>query len=189
MPDMVWAQGDGLNRREQEVAPGEFAPQVYTVDAWKAAVAMGRAFLCTSIRLTTDVTNTHIVGHVANTSADTVVTIAMVVANQAPDAMVVGSAMLNPTAGVSTPNITPFGMRTLVGGQEAAAFTIGIAAMGGAPTGGTLTDLKTTTFKGRNDLPLGLPIGPGQSIALYIPLGLVAAGDGTFAVYVFQEPV
>lgn len=189
MPDMVWEQAGGLNRREQEVGPGEYAPQVYTVDAWKAAVAMGRAFLCTSARITTDLTNTHIIGHVANTSADHVVVIAMVVANQAPDAMVVGSTMANPTAGVPAPNVTPFSMRTLVGGQEAPQFTIGIDRATAAPTGGTVTSLKTTTFKGRNELELGLPIGPGQSIALYIPLGAVSAGDGTFAVYAFQEPV
>lgn len=95
------------SRRLQEVGTGEYAEQVYTTDMWRAAVALGRAFLCTSARLTTDVTNTHIVGHVANT----------------------------------------------------------------------------------NELPLGYPLGPGQSIALYIPLGLVAAGDGTFAVYVAQEAI
>ena len=189
MPDKIWDSSPIGKVRLQEVAPGEYAQEAYTVDMWKAAVALGRAFICTSDRLTTNVTNTHIVGHVKNTSADTVVTIAQIVSNQAPDAMVVGSSMLNPTAGVPAPNITPFGMRTLVGGQATPAFSIGIAAMGGAPTGGTVTDLRTTTFKGRNTLPLGLPVGPGQSIALYIPLGLVAAGDGTFAVYVAQEPV
>lgn len=179
----------GYDRRLQEVGSGEYAEEVYTRGLWDAAIATGRAFVCTSARLTTDVTNTHIVGHVDNTSADKVVTIAKIVSNQAPDAMVVGSTMLNPTAGYPAPNITPFGMRTLVGGQETAAFTIGIAAMGGAPTGGTAVDLRTTTFKGRNELPFGLPIGPGQAIALYIPLGLVAAGDGTFAVYVTQEAI
>lgn len=188
MADKTVNQGEGT-RRLQEVGTGEYAEQVYTTDMWRAAVATGRAFLCTSERLTTNVTNTHIVGHVANTSADHIVTIAQVVSNQAPDAMVVGSAMLNPTAGFPAPNITPFGMRTQVGGQETAQFTIGIAAAAGAPTGGTNTSLRTTTFKGRNELALGYPLGPGQSIALYIPLGLVSAGDGTFAVYVAQEAI
>lgn len=189
MPDKTWTQSDDMARRMQEVAPGEFAEEVYTRGMWDAAVQLGRAFVCTSERLTTSVTNTHIIGHVVNTSADTVVTIVQVVSNQAPDAMVVGNTMLNPTTGLPAPNVTPFGMRSLVGGQAAAAFTVGINVAGAAPTGGTAVSLRTTTFQGRNTLPLGLPIGPGQSIALYIPLGLVAAGDGTFAVYVAQEPI
>lgn len=189
MPDRTFETTGGGKVRQQEVAPNEFAEEVYIRSAWDAAVALGRAFICTSDLITTTVTNTHIIGHVANTSADQIVTIAQVVSNQEPNAMVVGEAMLNPTAGVPAPNITPFGMRTLVGGQESPAFTIGIDRGAGAPTGGTATDLRTTTFQRRNELPLGLPIGPGQSIALYIPLGLVSAGDGTFAVYVMQEPV
>lgn len=184
MPDRM-----NFDRRLQEVAPGEYAEEVYTRDMWSAAIANGRAFLATSRRITTDVTNTHINATIKNTSADQLVTVMMAVANIAPDAMVLGTVQLNPTTGLPTTTAAPFNLKSLAGGGDAAAFTFAVDPMNGAMTGGTATDLRLTTHKGRNELQIGLPLAPGATLGVGIPLGLVAAGDGSFAVYVVQEPL
>lgn len=96
MPDRT-IEWTGINQRFQEVAPGEYAREVYTRGLWDTAVARGEAFIVTSARLTTDVTNTHIVAVITNPAdSGKVVTVAQVVATIAPDTMVVGSVELEP---------------------------------------------------------------------------------------------
>ena len=188
MPDKVWSQGDGLGRRMQEVAPGEYAEEVYVRDAWSAAVANGNAFLATSARVTTNVTNTHIRGMVANPAGSGVlITVMQVVSNIAPDAMVVGEVRLNPTTGLPVTSYTPLNLKALAGGTATFAGSFAVDAGGTALSGGTATELRLTTFKGRNVLAIGMPLAPGTSLGISIPLGLVSAGDGTFAAYMTQE--
>lgn len=190
MPDFTVEMGPGVNQRFQEVAPGEHAREVYTRDLWSAGVALGRAYIATSDRITTDATKTHIVGLIRNPAGSgKLVTIAQVVANIGPDAMTLGTVMLNPTTGLPTAAHTPFNVKALAGGTEPAAGEFLVNAAGAALGGGTATELRLTTHKGRNDLPIGLPLAPGTSLGVSIPLGLVAAGDGTFAVYLIEEPL
>lgn len=182
------SRGQPLSRKWKQLPDGTYAPIVVSAEMWNEAVEAGVAFIATSDIVSTDLTNSHIRGLITNPSADRVIVVAQLVANIGPDRMTVGQVFINPTTGLPTTTVTPFQMGSLIGKTYATPATFAVDKGATALSGGVATTLRITTHKGRNDMPIGLPIGPGQSLGVNIPLGVAEAGSGTFAAYLIDKP-
>lgn len=193
MPDKVWTQDGGLTRRMQEVAPGEFADEVYARDAWSAAISLGKAYIIGSGRISLSVAG-NVRGLLANPVAN---------ANANPDGshrriIVLGLSSFgtgtgwatiynDPTTGLPATAVRPrWRMNPYagdVGTAEMQVDTNATTALSGGTDTGVVIGLPPNA---REEMrPIGRVIAPGASLGINIPFA--GAADASFNLYVVEE--
>lgn len=186
MADRVIPQAAGQSFRQQEIAPGEYAPEVYTVNAVSAAVAQQRFFIAGSGRLTLGLAG-NVRGLLSNPSGSgrkvLVVRLAFFASSTG-----YATAVLNPTTGLPSGSRAPF--NAVLGSAVSPVATLATDTSTTTPlAGGTATSLVVgIPSNGRESIDLPpLVLSPGASLGLNIPFS--AAADATFSVYWIEEDV
>lgn len=185
MPDRIRTQVGGVNRRDQEVAPGEFAQEVYVRDAWSAAIGLGRAYIIGTGRISLSVAG-NLRALIRNPSTDTVVTVlglsGLSTATGWPE--IIEEPTTGLPAGTPRPHLRMNPLAGVPAITEVTADTDATVALGG----GTATGVVLGTPSGnRIDIrPLGLVLGPGMSRGINVPFA--GAADVALAAYITEEP-
>lgn len=183
MPDKTVEVASGEFRRFQEVAPGEYAEEVYMRDLWNAAVGRGRAYIIGTGRLELAIAG-NLRATIRNPSVDT----AVIVAAIAGLATATGWATIfeDPTAGLPATAARP---RMRVNPLEGTAGVTEVKADTDATTplsGGTDTGVVLGVGAGdRFSIPIGMVIPPGATRGLNI--SYAGAATVAAAVYVAEE--
>lgn len=150
MADRTSQAQQGMTRRLQEVAPSEYAEEVYTRSAWDSAVSLGRAFIATSAKIPVSGTSPNIRGLISNPAGSgQLIVIMRLVAYIGPSQFVQGSLYLNPTTGLPSTTYTPFNLKALAGGTDSCAASFSVDAGLTALAGGTATELRVSGFQAR----------------------------------------
>jgi hypothetical protein len=184
MPDRLWQQEGGLTRRQQETAPGEYSDQAYVVDAWSAAIALGRAYIVSCGRVVLTVAgNVRAVVQNPATSQRNVTVLALTAFATAAGWPQV---YLDPTAGVPTAAARPHLALRPSSEAPVAAVRVDTNATT-ALSGGTDTGLviPVPANNPRELQRIGKVIPPGEALGLNMPFATSA--DVTFALYLIQE--
>lgn len=185
MPDIV--RGDvtpGQKARLQEVAPGEFAEEMYVRDAWSAGIGMGRAYIIGSGRVVLTAAG-NVRGLVTNPAANTR---NIQVLGMTAFATAVGwaSVYLQPTAGLPATAVRP-SLKLHPASQPMATEmridTDALTALSGGEDTGVTIPLPAGTA--RQISPIGRILAPGQTLGLNIPFA--ASADLAFSLYVVEE--
>lgn len=183
MADQKLSTSIGSSRREQEVAPGEFAPEMYVRDVWSAGIANGRAFIVGSGHLTLSLAGS-VRGLISNPVGSTV---GLTVVGMTAFATAVGWAqlILNPTTGL--PALTRPGLALNPAPQvrqsQVGADTNTTTALGGGTDTGVIIGLPGGSRIQVS--PIGLVLAPGMSLGLQIPF--TGSADAEFALYLVEE--
>lgn len=183
MADKTVEWGD-VNRRFQEIKPGEYAEEVYTVSAVTAAVAQQRFFLAGSGRLSLSVA-----GNVRATITNPAgsgrnMMLARLVSFGTGTAW--ATILINPTTGLPATAARPH-LNAIVGAAGGAGVmkvdTDTTVALGGG------TDTGIVLGSGANNRnPVDLPpiiLTPGLTMGINIPFA--GAADATLSLYWFEE--
>lgn len=176
--------GPEYGRRLQEVAPGEFAPEVYVRDALSAATGMGRAYIIGS-------------GRIVLTVAGNVRALVTNPTGSGRNVTVVGltgfatgtgwaNVYLNPTAGLPATAVRPFLGLHPAGDTPITQMRVDTDAAV-ALSGGTDTGVVIALPGGvpREIKPIGKTLVPGQSLGLNVPFA--ASADVAFSLFLVEE--
>lgn len=186
MPDRLLHPGTDLSRRLQEVAPGEYAEEVYPRDAWSAAVGLGRAYLLGTTRLSLGLAGAVRI-LIANPADSGVMAQVLAVA-----AFSTGTgwaiASRNPAAGLPTSVRESSRLNPHVNGGPASPVTM-YADVGTTELTGGTDQVSTALPSGvRTEIgPLGFVLAPGESLGIQSSFG--AAADLVGTAYVVAEPL
>lgn len=183
MPDKVFARADNERARMQEVAAGEFAPEMYVRDAWSAAVALGRAYILGTGRLQLTVAgNARVL--ITNPAGSGVLSTIVAIGGLA-SATAWATTTRNPTVGLPTTNPGQLLRMNAQAGvapvTQVLADTNTTTALGGGTAGPTLG----IPGGSRVALQLGLVLAPGESLGLND--AFAGAADFAGSVYVVEE--
>jgi hypothetical protein len=184
MADRVIKGSDTEARRLQEVAPGEYAPEVYVRDAWTAGVGLGRAYVTSTGKVALSVAgNLRVL--ISNPTADTLVTLAGLAGLATAAAW--ATVYRNPTAGLPVTAARPsLRVNPLRGQAPVTTVQVDVdatVAMSGGENTGELIGLPGGT---RYQIPvLGAVIPPGQSLGVNVPFA--GAADVSCSLYIVEE--
>ena len=182
MADRLEVQNPDVTRRHQEIAPGEFAPEVYAVNAVTAAVAQQRFFIAGSQKLELAVTG-NFRGLISNpTGSGRKLLVVRMVALATVTAWM--DLRLNPTTGLPVGARTPF---NAVLGGAAASGTLRADTDATVPLGGGALLSPTLALPPNSRQSVDLPplvLMPGVSLGMNINSG---AGAAAFSLYWIEE--
>jgi hypothetical protein len=185
MADRVVTTSDDFAVRHQEVAPGEFAPEVYTVTAVTAAVAQQRFFIASTqpLVLTAAGNARATIANPAGSGRKLMVARLTVFSDAAGEA----GLFINPTAGLPGGTARPM-LNAVVGGAagvaELRADTSTLTALsGGADTG--VTAAFTANRREQIDLP-PLVLTPGVTLGVNVPINATSSRS-LLSAYWFEE--
>lgn len=187
MPDKTWEQSEGLSRREQEIKTGEYAAEVYTVNAVTAAVAQQRFFLAGTGTLILALAGNAraTIGNPAASGRNVYVASVVLFSNAAGEA----SLFVNPTAGLPATGARTH-LNAIVGGAQGVAVfkadTSTTTALSGGIDTGLIMPFPVSTRVSVDMPPLVLT--PGVTLGINIPIG-AASSRSVLAVYWFEEDV
>lgn len=183
MADKVSRTSDAMSVRHQEVAPGEYAPEIYTHDAWSAAVALGQAYLFGTSRMSLTVAgNVRVL--IANPTGSGVRTTIVFLGGLAT-ATGWATTHRNPTTGLPTGDP---GQVLRANTQVGAAPKMTLRADTNATTalsGGTPGPTVGLAGGSRIALQLGVLLFPGESLGLND--AFTGAADFAGSIYVIEE--
>lgn len=159
--------------------------EVVTTNLVAVALSHGRLFYATTGRLTAG-TNENIrilFGNPAGSGKQLlVVKLAAVIG---PDQITGSDVYINPDTGLPATAKTPF--NAAVGHSYASVAEFKADTSTTALSGGTATDLEIVNHKGRNTIDALAALDPGVSLGVNIPLGVLATGDGAFAIHYVEQ--
>lgn len=183
MPDVARPGAHG-NERWQEVAPGEFAPQVYATSAITAAVALRRFFIAGTGALVLAAAG----NDRATLTNPTGSGVNVFVARMSIFSNVAGEAALlvNPTAGLPAGSRPQLNAVVGAAGGKAvvAADSDATVALSGGTDTGVLIPFPANT-RTQIDLP-PLILAPGVTLGLNVPIA-AASSRTTMSIYWFEE--
>lgn len=183
MPDFIRG-GDIDRHRMQEVAPGEYAEEVYVRDMWSAAAGLGRAYITSTGKVALSVAgNLRVL--ISNPSTDTVVTLAGLAGLATAAAW--ATIYRNPTTGLPATAARPSLRVNPMRGQAPITIvrvdTDATVAMSGGENTGELIGLPGGT---RYHVPvLGAVIPPGETLGVNVPFA--GAADVSCSLYIVEE--
>lgn len=184
MADRQVGHHSGFIQRYQEVAPSEFAPEVYARDLWSAGVGNGRAYITSTGRVALSIAgNLRVL--VSNPSADTIVTLAGMAGLATAAAW--ATIYRNPDTGLPVTAVRPSLRANPLRGQAPITTvrvdTDATVALSGGENTGELIGLPGGT---RYHVPvLGAIIPPGQTIGVNVPFA--GAADVSCTLYIVEE--
>jgi hypothetical protein len=183
--DKTYKQSDGQTARLQEVAPGEYAPEVYTRDIWSAGVGLGRAYIVGTGRIELSVAG-NLRAVLSNPAGSGVVSTVVALSGQS-SAQGWVQFFRNPTTGVPTVAPRPVWRinphRGAPAVSELRVDTSAVTALTGEETGVTLG----SPAGSRVEVKIGLPLMPGETFGVNIPFA--GSAIAALAVYVVEEPL
>ena len=190
-PDIVGTSGGtvgaGVSRRDQEIKPGEYAGEVYTVNALSAALAQQRFFLAGTgplvLALAGSVRAT--IGNPAASGRNVYVARLAIFSNAAGEA----SLFVNPTAGLPASAARPH-LNGIVGAAAGVAVLKADTSTTTALSGGTDTGL-ILAFPVSTRVSVDMPplvLAPGVTLGINIPIA-AASSRTIMAAYWFEEDV
>lgn len=173
----------GLFKRVQEVAPDEYAEEVYTRNAWNAAIGLGRAYLLGTEQLSLGLAGSvrFLIGNPTGSGVNAQVL--------AVAAFTTGTgwatAVRNPIAGLPTTARQATRMNPHAG---AAPSSVLYADTGTTDMTGGTDQITTALPSGaRTEIgPLGFVLAPGETLGIQSSFG--AAADLAGIAYVVEEP-
>lgn len=186
MPDKILGtRSENTGRRLQEVAPGEFAEEVYVREAWSAGIANGRAYLLSTGQLALALAGNINVLIRNPTDSGVAVTILGGVAF----GTVTGWATVrfDPTSGLPTTAQTTSRVNRAVA-STASVEILAEASATASLDGGEVGPVIGVGANIRTEIePLGIVLAPGQSVGIGSQFG--AAANLAVTVYVVEEPI
>lgn len=186
MADRKIGHHAGFIERWQEVAPGEYAQEVYARDAWSAGVGNGRAYITSTGRVALSLAgNLRVL--ISNPTTDTIVTVAGMAGLATAAAW--ATIFRNPTAGLPATTARPSLRVNPLRGQAMSALvrvdTDATVALSGGENTGELIGLPNGT---RFQVPiLGAIIPPGETIGVNVPFA--GAADVSTTLYLIEEAI
>jgi hypothetical protein len=185
VPDRIIKGSDQESRRLQQVAPGEYAPEVYVRDVWSAGIGLGQAYILGTGRIELSVAG-NLRAALANPAGSGVVATVVALTGQSTAQGWV-EFFRNPSSGVPTVAPRPVWRVNPHRGSPAATElrvdTSATVALAGDETGVTLGSPSGS----RVEVQIGLPLMPGESFGVNIPFA--GAASAALAVYLVEEPL
>lgn len=182
MPDIISNRGVGSHRLV-ETRPGENAPTSYVVDAWSAAVGIGRAYMLSTGRLSLGLAGSIRTLIVNPTGSGRIVKVLGVTAFGTAAGW--ATVWRNPTVDLPTTARNAFRVNPLAGSAPVSSLLADVATTG-AMSGGTEGPTVGVPGNVRTEVsPLGIPLAPGESLGIASSFG--AAADLAATVYVSED--
>jgi hypothetical protein len=190
-PDIVGtsggAAGPGVSRRNQEIKTGEYAAEVYTVNALSAALAQQRFFLAGTGPLVLALAGNAraTIGNPAGSGRNVYIARLVLFSNATGEA----SLFVNPTAGLPATGARSH-LNGIVGAAAGVAVLKADTSTTTALSGGTDTGL-IMAFPVSTRVSVDMPplvLTPGVTLGINIPIA-AASSRSVMSVYWFEEDV